>query len=175
MDRLALLVGEERRRRLLDQLLVPALQRAVAGADHDHVAVLVGQHLRLDVPRPVEVALDEALAAAERGDRLAHRGVEQLRDLLQRAGDLQAAPAAAEGGLDRDRQPVLLGEGDDLVRGRRPGRWCRAPAARRPAARCAGRSTLSPRSRIACGGGPIQVSPASMTACAKSAFSERKP
>jgi len=35
--------------------------------------------------------------------------------------------------------------------------------------------TLSPRSRMACGDGPIQVSPASRTACAKSAFSERNP
>ena len=102
-----LLVGEERRRRLLDELLVAALQRAVAGGDHDDVAVRVGQALRLDVPRLVEVALDEALAAAERGDRLADRGVEQLGDLLHGAGDLEAAAAAAEGGLDRDRQAVL--------------------------------------------------------------------
>ena len=36
-------------------------------------------------------------------------------------------------------------------------------------------ATLSPRSMIACGEGPIQVSPASRTAWAKSAFSERKP
>ncbi len=35
--------------------------------------------------------------------------------------------------------------------------------------------TLSPRSRIDCGLGPIQIRPASMTACAKSAFSERNP
>ena len=35
--------------------------------------------------------------------------------------------------------------------------------------------TLSPRSRIDCGLGPIQIRSASMTACAKSAFSERNP
>jgi hypothetical protein len=35
--------------------------------------------------------------------------------------------------------------------------------------------TLSPRLSIAAGGGPIQISPASMTAWAKSAFSARKP
>ena len=35
--------------------------------------------------------------------------------------------------------------------------------------------TLSPREMIASGEGPIQVSPASMTAWAKSAFSDRKP
>ena len=77
-----LLVGEERRGRLLDELLVAALQRAVAGRDDDDVAVAVGEALGLDVPRLVEVALDEALAAAERGDRLADRRLEQLGDLL---------------------------------------------------------------------------------------------
>ncbi|COX01451.1 Uncharacterised protein [Mycobacterium tuberculosis] len=35
--------------------------------------------------------------------------------------------------------------------------------------------TLSPRSRIDCGLGPIQIRPASITAWAKSAFSARKP
>ena len=35
--------------------------------------------------------------------------------------------------------------------------------------------TLSPRSRIACGLGPIQIRSASMTAWAKSAFSDKKP
>ena len=92
-----------------------ALQRAVTGGDDDHVAVGVGQALGLHVAGLVEVALDEALAAAERGDGLADRGVVQLGDLFEGAGDLQAAPAAAEGGLDRDRQAVLLGERDDLV------------------------------------------------------------
>src|SRR6185503_14506270 len=116
VDLRALLVGEERRRRLLDQLLVPALQRAVPGADDRDRAVLVGHHLRLDVPRLVQVALDEALAPAERRLRLAHRGREQLRDLLRRAGHLQPAPAAAERGLDRDGQPVLLGEREHLLR-----------------------------------------------------------
>ena len=60
-----LLVGEERRGRLLDQLLVAALQRAVAGGDHDDVAVLVGEALGLHVARLVEELLHEALAAAE--------------------------------------------------------------------------------------------------------------
>ena len=110
-----LLLGEERRGRLLDELLVAALQRAVAGGDHHDVAVLVGQALGLDVARLVEVLLDEALAAAEGADRLADRRLERVGDLLHRAGDLEAAAAAAEGRLDRDRQAVLLGERDDLV------------------------------------------------------------
>ncbi|GAA3290345.1 hypothetical protein GCM10020295_04560 [Streptomyces cinereospinus] len=93
-----LLLGQERGGGLLHQLLVAALQRAVTRR-HDHdVAVGVGQALGLDVARLVEVALHEALAAAERGHRLAHRRVVQLRHLLQRPGDLQTASAAAEGG-----------------------------------------------------------------------------
>ena len=115
VDAGALLVGEERRGRLLDQLLVAALQRAVAGADDDDVAVRVGEHLRLDVPGLVQEPLDEALAAAEGRHGLADGGVEQLGDLLHGAGDLQPAAAAAERGLDGDRQAVLLGEGDHLV------------------------------------------------------------
>ena len=92
-----------------------ALQRAVAGGDHHDVAVLVGQALGLDVARLVEELLDEALAAAERGDRLADRRLERVGDLAHLAGHLEAAAAAAERRLDRDRQAVLLGERDDLV------------------------------------------------------------
>ncbi len=57
----------------LDQLLVAALDRAVALGQVDHVAVLVGQHLDLDVARVFEVALDvdprvgEELVALARG------------------------------------------------------------------------------------------------------------
>ena len=138
--------------RLLDELLVAALQRAVAGGDDDDVAVLVGEALGLDVARVVEEALDEALAAAEGGDGLAHGGLEQLGDLLEGAGDLEAAAAAAVGRLDGDRQAVLLGERDDLVGARRPGRRCRAPAARRPSSAMWRALTLSPRASIAVGG-----------------------
>nr|KEP22625.1 hypothetical protein DA06_18635 [Georgenia sp. SUBG003] len=117
LDELALLLGgEERCRGLLDELLVPTLQRAVARGDHDDVAGGVGQALGLDVAGPVEEPLDEALPAAERRGGLADGGVEQLGDLLAGAGDLQAAAAAAVGGLDRDRQPVGVGEGEDLGR-----------------------------------------------------------
>jgi hypothetical protein len=111
-------VGEERGGRLLDDLLIAALQRAVACGDHHHVAVTVGQDLRLDVPRLVEVALDEALPAAERGDGLTHGRVIQLGDLLPRPGDLQPAATATERGLDGNRQAVLVGEGENLIEAR---------------------------------------------------------
>jgi hypothetical protein len=43
---------------LLDDLLVSPLDRAVALAEVDHVVVSVRQHLHLDVPGVLEVALD---------------------------------------------------------------------------------------------------------------------
>ena len=54
-----------RRRRLLDELLVAALGRAVTGAQIDGVAVGVGEDLHLDVPGPGEVPLEVALGPAE--------------------------------------------------------------------------------------------------------------
>ena len=116
VDHCALLVGEERRGRLLHEFLVAALQGAVAGADDDDVAVRVGEHLGFDVAGPVEVALDEAFAAPEGRFGLADGRLEQVGDLVALAGDLEAAPAAAEGGLDGHGQAVLVGERDDLAR-----------------------------------------------------------
>ena len=123
VEDVVLRLGEERRGRLLDELLVAALQRAVARRDDDDVARGIREALRLDVTRLVEVLLDEALAAAEGGDRLARGGLEQLGDLVGGPGDLEAAPAAAVGGLDRDRQAVLCDEGEHVVgAGHRTGR-----------------------------------------------------
>src|SRR3546814_2374605 len=79
VEDLVLLGREEGRGRLFDELLVSTLQRAVARGDHDDVAGSIRQALRLDVPRAVEVLLDEALPAPERRDRLAGGRVEQLR------------------------------------------------------------------------------------------------
>ena len=67
-----------RRGRLLDELLVAPLDRAVALAEVDGVALAVGQHLDLDVARRADVLLDVDGAVAERrlglGLRLAHGG-----------------------------------------------------------------------------------------------------
>ena len=93
---------------------MPALQGAVAGSDDDDVAVRVRQDLRLDVAGTVQVALHEAFAAAEGGDGFADGGVEGFLDLVEGPDHLHAAAAAAEGGLDGDRQAVLFGEGAGL-------------------------------------------------------------
>ena len=114
VDQRGLLVAQERRGGLLEELLVPALQGAVAGSDDHHVAVRVRQDLRLDVAGAVQVALHEAFAAAEGGDGFPDGGVEGFLDLVEDPDHFHAASAAAEGGLDGDRQAVLFGEGAGL-------------------------------------------------------------
>src|SRR5699024_10945272 len=169
-----LLGGQVRRGRLLDQLLVAALQGAVAGGVHLGVAVHISPTLGLPMARGIEVTRDEALPTTEGGDGLTHRGVEQLAHLALLARHLQAATSAPESRLDGDRQPVLTREVDDLVGGR--DRSLVPATSGAPAFWAMWRAeTLSPSFAIASGGGPIQVRPASITARAKSAFSDRKP
>ncbi|VTY27425.1 Uncharacterised protein [Xylophilus ampelinus] len=116
VDAFALALVEEGRGRFLHQLLVASLQRAVARAQHQHVAVRVGDHLGLDVARLVEELLDKAFASTEGRDGLAHRRFVELGHLVQAPRDLHAAPAAAEGRLDDDGQAMLPREGLDLGR-----------------------------------------------------------
>ena len=61
---------DQRRRRLLDDLLVPALDRALALAERPDRAVGVGEHLHLDVPAGLDVGLAEHRRVAERRLRL---------------------------------------------------------------------------------------------------------
>ncbi len=60
-------VGQGRRRRLLDDLLVPPLDRAVALAQVDTVAVAVDRDLDLDVAVLVEPLLEVQRVVAEGG------------------------------------------------------------------------------------------------------------
>ena len=81
-------LGVERRgRRLLEHLLVTALDRALALAEREHGAVRVGEQLDLDVARPLEVALEEDRVVAERARRLALRGRDRFVELVRRAHD----------------------------------------------------------------------------------------
>ena len=52
---------------------MPPLQRTLAFAKIDRVAMLVGEHLHLDVPRIDDRLLDINFAIAERALRLAAR------------------------------------------------------------------------------------------------------
>ena len=109
---------DDRRRRLLDDLLVAALDRALALAEVDDVAVRVGEHLDLDVARLLEVALEKDRVVAERALRGALRGVERGAQLLLVAGDAHADATAARARLDEHRVA-------DAPRRRRRFRRCR--------------------------------------------------
>ena len=162
---------DDRRRRLLDDLLVAALQRALALAEVDDRAVRVGEHLHLDVPRALEVALDEHAVVAERGLRLAPRGVERVGSSSRvGAHDAHALAAAARDRLDDDREAVL---GANARSSSTPTSSPSSPGTTgTPASRASTFArALSPMSSIASGGGPTHTSPASTTARANAAFS----
>ena len=166
-------VGQVRCGRLLEQLLVPALHRALAGAQVDHVAVPVADDLHLDVARALDVPLDDHGAVAERTLGLGRRLGERVGEPAGVVHDADALPAAAGSCLHEDREPDPCGGSGEV------GRVLRlvesgddgtpAPTAMRRA------SIFEPIRSTASACGPIQAQPASTTARANSAFSDRKP
>ena len=94
--------SDDRRRALLDDLLVAALDRALALEEVHHGAVGVAEDLHLDVPGAGHVGLDEDGAVAEGGRRFP---LGRRHGVGERVGALHHAhaPAAAAGrGLDQD-------------------------------------------------------------------------
>jgi hypothetical protein len=69
------------RGRLLDDLLVAALDRALALEEVDRVAVAVGEDLDLDVARRLEVVLEEDRAVAESRRCFTTRGRNRVKQL----------------------------------------------------------------------------------------------
>ena len=111
------------RGRLLDELLVAALDGAVALAEMDDVPVTVREDLHLHVARVVEVPLDVHGRVREVRLALPLSGFEGTLDVVGRAGDAQPLPTATGGRLDRDRIADLVGRrehvGGASGRGRR--------------------------------------------------------
>ena len=101
---------QDGRRRQLHHLLVPPLHRAIALVQVHHVAVAVGENLNLDVPRRLDVPLEEHAPVAERGQCLGRRPGERLPQLTHRPHDAHAAAAAAHRRFEHDRHPELLRE-----------------------------------------------------------------
>ncbi len=96
-----------RGRRFLQQLLMPPLDGTFALAQADHVAVLVGQHLKLDVPGMLDVLLHVEIAVAERPRRFRLRGLEQPGQFFFVADDAHAASAASRRRLHDHREADL--------------------------------------------------------------------
>src|SRR5262249_14215481 len=106
-----------RRRRLLHELLMTALDRAVALAEVHEVPVRIREHLHLDVTRILEVPLDVNGVVAEVRLSLASRGLERALRLARVAYRLQPLPASAARGVDRDRPAELVAESTHVRRG----------------------------------------------------------
>ena len=70
--------------------------------------MLVGEDLGLDVAGIVQVALDEAFATAEGGNGLSNGRVEEFRNLVEGAGDLEAPAAAPKAALIAMGRPWVL-------------------------------------------------------------------
>ncbi|GDY65416.1 hypothetical protein SAV14893_048090 [Streptomyces avermitilis] len=90
---------EEHAGRLLDDLLVAALERALALAQVHHVAVAVRQDLDLDVPGAVHPTLHEERVVAEGGAGLAAGGGDLVGEQPLVAHQPHALAAAARAGL----------------------------------------------------------------------------
>ena len=102
-------VGDDRGRRLLDQLLMAALHRAVPFAQEDDGPVGVGDDLRFDVVRVFHEPFQEHLGPAEVGLRFPRRPLERLFEMGAVAHQVHTFAAAAERRLHDQREPDPLG------------------------------------------------------------------
>jgi hypothetical protein len=131
-DSLADLLVEVSGRSDFDDLLVTPLDGAVTLEQVNDVAFAIGKDLDLDVTRVVEEAcsyqitfspriwirtLDEDGTVAERSLSLRHGTLEALLELGLLADNTHPATATAHGGLDDDREAVLLDKGRGEVVG----------------------------------------------------------
>src|SRR6185295_15599735 len=90
-------------RRLLDDLLMSALDRAVARTEREHMAVRVAGDLHLDVARATDAPLEEEASVAEGGTRLGGSRPERCRQRRRVLHHADAAAPAACGRLDDQR------------------------------------------------------------------------
>ena len=104
------------RGRLLDHLLVAALQRAVALEQVDSVPVRIGEHLHLDVTRAGDIGLQQHTVVAETGRRLASARAQRRLEVGGRLDLAHALAAAAGNGLDQHRIADGVGLGLEALR-----------------------------------------------------------
>ncbi len=76
--------GDRRRRRFLDHLLMAALDRAIALAEMDDVAVLVGKDLDFDVAGVGDRPLQDQLVRTEGARRLGARPRQRVGEIARR-------------------------------------------------------------------------------------------
>src|SRR5262245_41257949 len=103
-------------RRLLDDLLVASLHRAIALTEPERILVLVGQHLDLDVARVLQELLHVHGWVSERRLRFLARHVGRVDQRCFRVHDAHTTAAAAAGRLDDHRVADCACNLDDLTR-----------------------------------------------------------
>jgi hypothetical protein len=105
----ARLLGQSRRRALLDHLLMPALGRAVALVEVDASAMRVGEHLQFDVARRGDVFFDQHPSVAKRSLSLPDGAFERSVEFDMGIDATHSAPAPARDRLDQHRIADLVG------------------------------------------------------------------
>ena len=141
---------DRQRRRLLDDLLVAALNRALALDERQHRAVRVAEQLHFDVARPRQPALEIDRGVAERGARFRSRGADGAGEVGRRRRPCACpcrrrrrppSPAADS------RSPRRPSRSRRRARRRRADPRCRARPARRRAWPPSARRSCCPSSR----------------------------
>ena len=169
--------GRQRRAgAFLDRLLVPPLNRALTLEQMNDVAVSVGEHLHLDVSRPLDQPLHVERAVAERGLRLAPCALDGVSAPRPSSATvfMPMPPPPADGLIERRQADARR------PRRRAPHRSDRfgvSPGTTGTPASCIRRRApiFDPMRSSAPAGGRRRSSPASLHARAKRARSERKP
>ena len=91
-----------------------ALNRAVALAEVNDIAMLVGENLKFDVMGPLDVFLEKHFAIAECGKGLTPGRFHMREQFFTAADDPEASPPATHRGFDHDRVADSLCKGDRL-------------------------------------------------------------
>ena len=166
---------ETDRGRDLDHLLMAALHGAIALVEVQDVAVLVAEDLHFDVLGAADEALEEDGVVAEGGGGFAARLFELAGEIGGLIDDAHAAAAAAEGGLDDQRDsrcwPAIFAACLGLVTGCFGAGHARDAGLLREAAGGGLVAEQSSSSAV----GPTKVMPARSQARGRAGFSERKP
>jgi hypothetical protein len=160
--------------RALDDLLVAALDGAVALEEMDGIAMRVAQHLHLDMAGALDQLFQIDLVLAEGGLGLALGLGHLAGEIFLGADGAHAAPAAAPGGLEHDRIADLGGHLLDRVHvvGQRLGGRHDGHA---DLDRQIARGDLVAEPAHGVGRGPMKVMPASAQASANSGLSDKSP
>ena len=101
--------------RLLDHLLVAPLKAALPLAEVQDAAVRVGDHLDLDVPCALDVALHDQPVVAKCRARLPAGGGDRLRQLLEAPHDAHPLASASTRRLQQHRQGLTRDPLRDLL------------------------------------------------------------